>query len=368
MPKILSPLTANAVEKAHRQSVEKTLSDGAQAGLQLRIGKVGSTWSFQIRAMGERRRVTLGSYPDLSLAQAREAAAAERRRAKLVIGGSSATFDALVAEYSTAVGDKQRAWRARLRCMNMVLGEFLPKPCSALAIRTLQAAVDRYHSRSVALTAVSAARTILRWGRKRGWHDMSINELEAPTGQSPSRERVLTDDELRVLIPVLRTRDKWYFDIIMLLLLTACRRDEIADAAWSEIDLTEGRIVIPPERYKTKVEMIVPLPRQATALLKTIREEAGEHTGRVFPLTPTWSRFQEDLYDLTRSEGWQRHDLRRTAATMLGNWGLPPHIVEVVLGHGRIGGGVHSIYNRSRYYSEHRDALQRLADYYDNIT
>jgi hypothetical protein len=64
--------------------------------------------------------------------------------------------------------------------------------------------------------------------------------------------------------------------------------------------------------------------------------------------------------------GWTRHDLRRTTATLLGESGVPPHIIEAVLGH-TIHSSLASTYNRSRYFSEVRAALQALADFYGHV-
>jgi integrase len=369
MPKIIPPLTANAVEKAHRQSVDRTLSDGAQAGLQLRVGKGGSTWSFQVRANGERRRVTLGSYPDVSLAQARELAGSERRKARATIGGSDATLGLLIEQYGGAVGVTQRSWEARRKTIQNVFGEFEAKPCSALTVRALQGAVDKYSSRAVGSLALTALRPALRWGRKRGWHDMAVMELERPAGVCHSRSRVLTTDELASVLGVLRQRGKWWYDIFTLLLLSACRREEIAGLRWAEIKFDDECVVIPKERYKTNVEMVVPLSSQALGLLRDLRAaQPSVPAGMVFPKQINWVKQQQHMFRVTGTSGWHRHDLRRTAATVLGNMGVEPHIVEVVLGHGRLAGASHGVYNKSRYFDAHKEALQRLANYYDIIT
>jgi integrase len=71
---------------------------------------------------------------------------------------------------------------------------------------------------------------------------------------------------------------------------------------------------------------------------------------------------------LHKSSAWHRHDLRRTAATMLGDLGFAPHIVSVVLGHAHVAEGATAVYARSRYQREHQGALQALADEIDRIT
>jgi integrase len=66
---------------------------------------------------------------------------------------------------------------------------------------------------------------------------------------------------------------------------------------------------------------------------------------------------------------WRLHDLRRTAATMMAELGILPHIIEAILNH--VSGhksGVAGIYNRARYTDEMRAALQRWADHLDTLT
>jgi len=74
------------------------------------------------------------------------------------------------------------------------------------------------------------------------------------------------------------------------------------------------------------------------------------------------------MFALTHTNGWQRHDLRRTSATLLGGMGVAPHIVEIVLGHAEPHSQLAGIYNQSRYEREHRDALMQLAAYYRKIS
>jgi integrase len=62
-----------------------------------------------------------------------------------------------------------------------------------------------------------------------------------------------------------------------------------------------------------------------------------------------------------------RHDLRRTGATMLGELGIEPHIIESALNHQHIGGQLAALYNRARYRPQVAEALQRLADALDGI-
>ena len=80
-----------------------------------------------------------------------------------------------------------------------------------------------------------------------------------------------------------------------------------------------------------------------------------------------WDRETKKLQEASGTSGWHRHDLRRTVATMLGDLGIAPHVVSVVLGHMHIAEGATAVYARSRYQREHAEALQTLADEIDRL-
>jgi integrase len=82
----------------------------------------------------------------------------------------------------------------------------------------------------------------------------------------------------------------------------------------------------------------------------------------------SWSNGKDDLDQLlpTSIRDWRLHDLRRTAATMMAELGILPHVIEAILNH--VSGhksGVVGIYNRARYEGEMRQALQKWADHID---
>ena len=92
----------------------------------------------------------------------------------------------------------------------------------------------------------------------------------------------------------------------------------------------------------------------------------------VFPsarggLLSNWDRVTKVLHEASGTPAWHRHDLRRTLATMLGDLGLAPHVISVVLGRAHVAHGATAVYARSRYQREHQEALQALADEIDRI-
>jgi integrase len=117
---------------------------------------------------------------------------------------------------------------------------------------------------------------------------------------------------------------------------------------------------------------VVPLSRQALALLQGQRPETFDHNGLVFCTASggalgNWDRETKNLYKTTGVLGWHRHDLRRTGATMLGELGVLPDIIESALNHTSIRSPLAAIYNRSRYRPQVAEALQKLADCLERI-
>jgi hypothetical protein len=80
-----------------------------------------------------------------------------------------------------------------------------------------------------------------------------------------------------------------------------------------------------------------------------------------------WDRETRVFQEASETSGWHRHDLRRTGATMLGDMGVLPDIIEAALNHVSIRSPLAATYNRSRYRPQVAAALQQLGNYYDGI-
>jgi len=200
-------------------------------------------------------------------------------------------------------------------------------------------------------------------------------------GTPPSkRTRVLNHGELERLLRVLiELPDNAHARCLRFILWTAARRAEAGEASWGEIDLGSGIWSIPPERHKSGRGHSVILPEQArNALAGWAGERSPAPNELVFASRTgkpigNWDRITKRLYELSGTSSWQRHDLRRTVATLAGRLGQPPHAIEAMLGH-LIGSSLSDVnatlahtYNRSRYEREAGEALQVVADELDRL-
>jgi integrase len=386
------------------------IADATRQGLVLRVSPDGErltfSYSYRRRSDGRRQRVTLGNYPDLKLAAARAAAlehavavakgadpAAERR------APAGATLNDLVAEWEARRAPQIRsAGLTLVRLRAHILPKFgkhvvadLKRGDAALLLERL-ARMDRNTGKTRRGGPAGARRTaddlmlVLGWGVKVGL--LNVNPLAglAKPGAPSSRERVLSEVELRAVLTALPNAgmDDGTKRIIRLLLLTACRVGEVVGAGISDIDLEAKTLRIPPERSKNGRAATIPLTGPA---LDIVREQiaveiaaearrskrdrrAPEPVLYLFPNARTGAPVEPHSVsvavrrnlEILGAGQWTPHDLRRTAATMMAELGVQPHIIEVCLNH--ISGfrsGVAGVYNRNSYAREHRDALERLA-------
>ena len=152
------------------------------------------------------------------------------------------------------------------------------------------------------------------------------------------------------------------------LLLTFVRTGELRGAAWAEIDLDKGEWRIPAERMKMKELHIVPLSRQAIAILKELQPVTGQWK-YVFPNQHKPAGHMSEntiLYALYRMGYHSRatgHGFRSTASTVLNEHGFPPDVIERQLAHGERN-QVRAAYNHAQYLPERRKMMQWWADYH----
>jgi integrase len=378
---------ATATRKAAVTGLRISLNDPATSGLCLRITARGvRTWSWLGRdAHGRVRRFGLGRYPHIGLREARRRA---RQMADEVGRGADPVRDArtlraltkapvghtladLLDLYGRQVGDSIKSWGIQTRRqIERVFCSHLATPLSALTVGALQMTADSYAAKHSASFAVRCLSPVLRWAVApgRAYVSRDLLDLRAPASRR-SRDRVLSRDELAALLPTLRASDSPYADAMHLVLLTACRKGEVTAARWRDIDLDTATWTLPDT--KNGMQHVVPLSRQAVALLKARRPERAHSAGLAFTskgmALNNWSHATAQLQQASGTVGWTRHDLRRTCATMLGEMGVMPDIVEATLNHVSIRSPLAATYNRSRYRPQVAAALQRLADALDSI-
>jgi integrase len=192
-----------------------------------------------------------------------------------------------------------------------------------------------------------------------------------------ARDRVLSDDELRVIWRAAEATEGPFGSFIRFTLLTATRRGEAAEMVHDEI-APDGDWIIPSARMKAKQEHVVPLSAAARGILDGM-PKIGRYvfttTGRGPIAGFTKFRIKLSAAVLTERRkqdpkakplpNWNIHDLRRTARSLLSRAGINADIAERCLAHTI--GGVRGVYDRYAYHAEKKHAFEALAAMVERI-
>lgn len=354
----LTDLTIRKLKQPERGDV--TYFDKALRGFGIRCSK-GSKTFFLLK--GEKRvRLTLGRYPIISLAQAREKATellAERTLG--TIRPPSITFEKAKERFLEAAEAKNKPRTVydyrRLFKHYLTLSERPLDTIQAYEVGDIISALKGTPTEAV--HAYTTIRAFFRFCRKRGLiHRNPIEGMGAPA-KLPTRDRVLSLDELKAIYTAAGECGT-FGTIVRLLMLTGQRRTEIASLHSSFFDQVQRTLTFPKTLTKNGRQHTVPFG-DITEQLLTIPEDGLLFPARGKPDRPFngWGKSKAALDEkLPGMKPWTLHDLRRTFATNLSELGVLPHVVEKMLNHasGTIK-GVAAIYNRHRFITEMRGAV-----------
>jgi integrase len=204
-----------------------------------------------------------------------------------------------------------------------------------------------------------------------------VQLLYRPGGRESPRDRCLTDDELKALLadPKAATRFERLSHAIVIFLLTAVRRSELALARFADVDFSEKTWRIPDENSKTGKGHTVPLSDFAVREFEALQRLAKHspwvlandvNDGPIDPklLTRGIARCQARMQKLGIAK-FTLHDLRRTCRTGLAKLGVVPHIAERVLNHAQE--TIPGTYDTHDYLKEKRAALEQWATYLETL-
>jgi len=310
------------------------------------IGKVGAITLEDARALGREwlKLVAAGQDP----AQVQQEAERE-------------TLAAICEEFLRREGPRLRSadW-LRSTLGRLVLPELGSRPVATIRrseiIRLLDGIEDR-------CGPVMANRTLAVLGRVLNWHAGRSDDYSSPIvrgmarRKEVARDRILTDDELRAIWSA-PASEPVYSAFVRFLLLTAARRNEVAEMRWSELSGTDW--TLPAARNKTGQELVRPLSGAALAILAEL-PHLGDwiftRTGNA-PLSGL-ARFKIELDLASGTQGWTYHDLRRTSRSLMSRAGVSSDHAERCLGH--VIGGIRGTYDRHAYQDEMKLAYEKLA-------
>lgn len=359
-------------------------------GLTFTLSKAGTaTWVFRYRHSGKAKEYTIGNYPDLSLRLAvSEAAklrvqvdlgkdvASEKRKTKLE-QRTAQTFEDLAKQYLELAAPKLKV-TTKNELERYLKKDIYPRigklPAKDVTAREIVYVVERVaeRSQSVARRTFEQLSVILSFGVAR--HAVLRNpcadlKISAILGETkPRRPRVmLSEKELRVILPSLGALGRENALAIKILLATCTRKSELIKARWD--DIRDGLWTIPAENAKTKKAFVVPLAPTVEEWFAELRAIAGDS---LYVLPARKRGYGKKADTISKStlnvaiarlnigvQDFSPHDLRSTARSHLAAMGVNVIVAERCLNHEL--GGLLSIYDRHDYLDERRRVLEKWA-------
>jgi integrase len=331
--------------------------------LRVRVSQGGTRTFFVV--IGAGRRHTIGTYPVVTLAQAREAAI--RIKAEKTLGKlfpERISLQDAIHQYLAQADIRPKTREYYERHLKTLKGPKLTDVAPQAASKIL----DKLPA-ATRTQALATFRAFFNWCFKRDYIDRSpVAKYEAP--KAKSRKRVLTDGELIAIWNA--TEEPTTFNIIVrLLMLTGQRRNEIA--AFRRTWIVRETVTFPDWAVKNGHGHELPVCTMAAELLQKQARETNDAMlflarGRTDKIFSGWSKSKEALDRACGVNGWTLHDLRRTFATRLAEMGVEPHIIERILNH--VSGSLSPIalvYNRARYFAQMRAAVDRWQAHIESL-
>ena len=340
-------LTDQFVKGASTDEKQIEIPDDACIGLKLRVTKAGTkTWAVVVwnGHMKKAMRRTLGTYPKLKLADARKAADAVRDLLANNRPADGLTFGLLCDEFIEKYAKLNKtSWDQDEQTLKIARIAWGNAPAAEVTRKQVVELLDQ-----IAATApVKANRTksllskMFKWGKDRDL--LSVNPIEGwterPGGKETPKDRVLDDDEIRLVFRKLPTSTVG--NAIRTVLLTMQRPGEVCAARIEDIDLDEKLWLIPAEVAKNGRAHEVPLTDMAVRLLRI--QIHGRAEGWVFEgRADAWGVVDSHLTRAAMSRACKKvsgvasfspHDLRRTGATGARKLGAAVSDISSLLNH-----------------------------------
>lgn len=402
----MGKLTALEIKSLTKQPPKKHTDGG---GLYFCVRASGSPyWMLRYSSDGKRREATLGKYPNMSLADAREAAILTKQgiragndpiqdRSKPDLPEIETVEQLFIDWYETDLAKRLKhpgiPRRIYWREIHSAIGSHRIDEVTPRDVRAILQKVQNSDRPSIANDTLLYLKQLFRHGNKLGLcqHNpaAAFNVADAG-GVELSRDRALSVEEIEQVFSVFSENISSFgrenYLACCLFLVLGVRKSELCEACWSEFDLESGVWDLPRERSKTGAAISIPLPSQALTWLKTLhgyacgspyvfparRTSKNPHMGpdtlnraisKLFGREP--GRAKKPPNKMAGLEHFTVHDLRRTFRSLAASLGVPSHVAERCLNHKLK--GVEGIYDRHDYFEERKEAHQKVGDLLQRI-
>jgi integrase len=352
--------------KAPKDVVQVDYFDEGFPALALRVGHREKTWTLHRREHGVLKRLKLGRYPEMTLAEAREQWRLNRQ-GLLVSSAPSAMLAAVIEEWlgSWRQGKADNSVKAIESQIKVdVLPAWGTRYVTGITKRDVLALTDSITARAPvrARRVFATLRTFFDWCLQREiiTVDPMAGLKRKNVGSEEARDRVLTDGELGKLMAHIRGTNHYTPHLVAthLLVLTAARTDMIASMRWDEIN---GEVIsFPAERMKNGQPFDLPITPQMRTVLDGIPRIHG--CPFVFgKALKSWDKAKAKIDAATGLVDWQFRDIRRTVSTGMQRLGISEDVIDAVQAHAKA--GIKRVYQRHKYAAEKRAALEAWGDW-----
>jgi integrase len=307
-----------------------------------------------------RKRLKLGDVGVVKLADARAEARNTLSRYQLGLEKETGSpkFETARANFlaaSVKKGNKARTTKDYTRLLTRHFSGWNNLPLNEITAHDLERWIARIAATSERRHAYDAVKVFMRWAERRHYIDRALTDRIDPPAKGRSRNRILTDEELRAVWLAADSTDH-FSHIIRLCILTGQRRSEIAHI--ERYMIRGDRIALPAELTgnKNRQEHIFPIGPTTQAILAELPED-----GYLFPARKTWrgggtvyNAWNKDKPRLDKRcgvTGWVIHDLRRTLRSKWAELGISREVAERYINHvSGVHSGVSGIYDRFSYW------------------
>ncbi len=356
----------------------------------------GKFWRLRYRLGGKEKSLSFGSYPQISLKEARTKRdeqrkvldadldpSAERKavnlRKKLANVNS---FEAVALEWYTKqlhTWVEHHASDVKRRLESNIFPTLGKRPIDQINALELLETIRKIEARGaydLAHRVLQVCGQVFRYGIATGrcTRNLSTDLRGALTPHVKKHQSAVRPEELPDLLRAIakydETGDKQTRLALQLLAQTFVRTNELIGAEWGEFDLENALWIIPAGRMKMKTEHIVPLARQALTILAELKQISyGSRfvfpgRNRDKPISNNTMLFA--LYRMGYKGKMTGHGFRAVASTILNETGFNSDVIERQLAHCERN-EVRGAYNRAEYLPERKRMMQHWADYLDSI-
>ena len=380
----MAKLTSKAVETIKPIATRQEIPDNLLPGLYLIVQPSGArSWAVRYRHNGRPRKHTLGPYPAIDLKSARTLGTKALRAAAEGHDPTGArqeqranSVEQVVTQFLIKHG--QRRYRPRTfaeaqRLLKQnVVAHWGRQSIASITRKQLRDMLDQLVANDTPMLANRVhgiTRKLFGWAVEQEIIEVSPFAGLKPPAEEKSRDRILTDQELRAVWQAVGQMGV-YGSFVRLLALTGQRRGEIAGLVWSEVDLDKRLISLPRERVKNNRAHEIPLSPQVVDLIEALPRKSERYVFSLRGGGPIggFAKLKARLDMACGVRDWVLHDLRRTAASGLARLGVGLPVIEKVLNH--VGGsfaGVVGIYQRHDFAGEKRRALELWGAHVESI-